>query len=84
VRRDTSGPGNNHLSTSIELKRAQGGEPLTIVTIDQSATLPGLARIGLRWSTPNQLDVSYVGGDLVLQVAKVGELAIRAQPRLGH
>lgn len=81
VRKDASGPGNGYLSETVQLKRRIAGEPVNILTLEENN---GPARIDLHWREPMQLTLEHTGGTVVLQVARVGELAIETRKSKGN
>lgn len=73
VRRDTSGPGNNSLTETVQVKREGANGPVDVVSLDEQE---GPAVIKLRWLDAKHLQVSHARGRVVLQVVRVGDLAI--------
>lgn len=80
VRNDTSGPGNNYLSETVQLKRRTAKETVNILTLEDNSRP---ARIELHWREPTQLTLEHTGGAVVFQVARVGELAIETRKSEG-
>jgi hypothetical protein len=77
VRSDTSGPGNNYLAETVQVRNVTADKPVDVLTLEQ---ISGPITIKLRWRDPTHLEVAYANGKVVFQVVKVGDLSIDARP----
>lgn len=77
VRTDTSGPGNNYLAETIQIRNVAAEKPVDVLTLEE---MNGAATIKLHWRDPTHLEVAYTNGKVVFQVVKVGDLSIDATP----
>lgn len=75
VREDISGPGNNYLSETIQIRSVAADKPVDIITLEE---MNGPATIRLSWHDPNHLEVAYANGKVVFQAVRVGPLRIDA------
>jgi hypothetical protein len=80
VRIDTSGPGNNYLAETIQVRNVAADKPVDVLTLEE---MNGPATIKLGWRDPTHLEVAYTNGKVVFQVVKVGDLSIDTIPMVG-
>lgn len=80
VRTGTSGPGNNYLAETIQVRNVAADKPVDILTLEE---MNGRATIKLDWRDPAHLTIAYANGKVVFQVVKVGNLSIDAIPTAG-
>jgi len=80
VRTDTSGPGNNYLAETIQVRNVVAEKSVDVLILEE---MNGPATIQLRWRDPTHLEVTYTNGKVVFQVVKVEDLSINAIPTTG-
>ena len=77
VRSETSGPGNNYLAETVQVRRVGAKKPVDVLTLEE---MSGPATIKLRWRDPTHLDVAYTDGNVIFEAVRVGDLRIDSVP----
>lgn len=77
VKKDVSGPGNNFLDETVQVKRPGSDKAVSVMALDEGT---GPAVLKLQWRDASNLVIMYANGRVEFQVAKVDGLQIETLP----